>query len=542
MSDQEALVSSRKRIPAIWIVPIVAVLLGLWMVYYTLSSEGPSITIRFNTADGIEAGKTKVKSRNVELGVVESVTLTEDLENVIVIARIEREAEALLRSDSQFWVVRARIGVGGVSGLSTLLSGGYIELNPGTADDPARKFIGLEQPPITRPGTAGVHFTLISARAGSVNTGDPVLHRGFSVGQIESAEFDFITDRMRYSVFVSAPYDGLVRTDSRFWNASGLSISATSQGISVRTGSLRTILEGGVEFASHETFEESAAIENDAVFTLFPSQAEAQDDPFEQSLEYVLEFDQSVRGLAPGANVELRGIPIGRVVRIMLHELALQRQDDPKIPVLIRLEPGRLRLNDDEAGLLRLKDGVERAVEDHLFATLQTSNLITGQLVVTFDFFPEEPVGEFGEFNGIPTLPTKSTGLAQIEQKVTGVLDQIQAMPLEDIGKSTDAALIKFTATMTSVQGALERIEVLLASEDTQAIPGNVNDALYELSNTLNSFSDESPMYERLNRTLVELNQMLMSIDELARTVEDQPSSLIFSVPRKPDPEPKGDR
>lgn len=541
MSDSEALVSTRKRIPAIWIVPIVAVVLGLWMVYYTISTEGPSITIRFNTADGIEAGKTKVKSRNVELGVVESVTLTEDLENVIVTAKIEREAEDLLRSDSQFWVVRARIGVGGISGLGTLLSGGYIELDPGTADDEERDFIGLEEPPVTKSGTAGIKFTLLSARAGSVDTGDPVLHRGFTVGRIESTEFDLATERMRYEVFVYAPYDELVRTDSRFWNASGLSISVTAEGISVGTGSLETLLTGGVEFASHESFEQSLPIETGAVFTLFPDQRTALEEPFEQSVQYVVAFDQSVKGLAPGASVELRGIPIGRVLRIMLHERALQPQRDQSIPVLIKLEPGRMRLNDDESGVARLRDGVKQAVDEHLFATLQTSNLLTGRLVVAFDFYPEEPAGELGEFNGIPTLPTKSTGLAQIEQKIASILDQIQAMPLTNIGNSADNALVEFSATMKSTRSALERIEALLAKEDTQEIPGSVNDALAELQRTLNSFSDGSPMYERINRTLVELNQTLKSVDELARTLEDQPSSLIFSIPREPDPEPRGD-
>lgn len=540
MSEATAVVTERRRIPAIWLLPVVAVLLGAYMVYYQLSSEGPRVSIRFETAEGITAGKTEIKSRNVQLGIVEEVTLDPGRESVTVTALLSPGAETLLHEDTRFWVVRARIALGSVSGLSTLLSGGYIELDPGEGALGERDFVGLEEPPVTDPSTPGMHLTLVSERAGSVSPGDPVLHRGYQVGRIESAAFDAEAGRMRYDFFVEAPYDRLVGSNTRFWNASGLDVSADATGLNIRTASLEALLGGGVEFETPGDNGIGVAAEPGREFVLYPHYEAALENAFEAYLEYVVIADQSVKGLLPGAPVEFRGTPVGHVVRIMLDEYVLspESRGETGIPILVRLEPGRLRMSDDEAGKARLREAVGNAVDSGLHAVLQLGNLLTGQLVLSLDFFPTETPGSVGEYEGRPTLPSLSNGIAQIQQQISDILGQVQRMDLARIGASTDTALQDFSATMVTLEATLARIEEVLERESVDRIPDEIAATLVDVRRALDTYSEGSPMYQRIDETLLEMTRTLESLERLARSVEDQPNSLLFRIQRQPDPVP----
>ncbi len=540
MSEQEAVVTRRRRLPAVWFIPLVAVLLGLWLVYQEISSRGPVITLSFQTAEGIEAGKTVVKSRSVAFGVVESVVLNPELEGVTVTVQLDPGAERFLHEDTQFWVVRARVAMGGISGLGTLLSGGYIELAPGVGQLGRRDFVGLEDPPVTAAGAPGVHFTLTSERAGSVNPGDPVLHRGFTVGRVERAVFDVERERMVYDAFVRAPFDSLVRTDTRFWNASGIEFTADASGLRVRTGTAESLLGGGVEFAARDDHADSASIRDGAEFELYASYEAAQEDPFSAFTEYVVLVEHSVRGLNAGAAVEFRGTPVGRVVRVMLENLLLSgtgRTGAP-MPVLIRLEPGRLRMLDSSAGVDRLRESVEAAVEHGLYAHLETGNLLTGQLIVGLDFYPDETPGALGEYQGFTTLPTLGTGLEQIQQKLVTILDEIGAMPLAEIGTAAQQTLNQSTATLATLEATLAQVDSVLAQDAVGTLPGELSATLSELQRALDSYSEGSPLYERIDRTLLEVNRTLRRMEGLARSIEEEPRSLIFPTRREPDPEP----
>ncbi len=420
MSETRATVKRRRRIAPIWLVPIVAVLLGLWMVVHSYRSQGPEIAIIFATAEGIEAGKTKIKARSVEVGLVESVELGEDLESVVVKAKLERFATPLLRADTQFWVVRPRIGAAGISGLGTIMSGGYIELAPGTGPEGRRRFNGLEEVPVTPAGTPGLKLELVSERAGSVGAGDPILYRGFEVGRVESAEFDVETQRVRYAAFIEAPYKSLVTTTTRFWNDSGIAFSATADGIEMSTGSLQSLLLGGVSFGVPEGVKPGDPVEGGVAFKLFPDYRSINERPYHHSIEYVVEFARSVRGLRPGAPVEYRGLPAGHVDRLLLEELVAEggRGEGAPIPVLIRLEPGRLEMGDSQRGAERLSRGIETGVRNGLRATLSTGNLLTGSLYVSLDMYPDEAPAELGSFAGHPTIPTISSGLEGIQQQI----------------------------------------------------------------------------------------------------------------------------
>lgn len=514
--SEAAVVTRRARLSRIWLVPIVAALLGVWMVVYTWRNQGTEITIVLSTAEGIESGTTKITSRNVDVGLVQSVVLGEDLESVVVTAQMERSATPLLREDTQFWVVRARIGTGGISGLGTIVSGGYIELAPGTGKAGRRRFVGLDNPPITPTGTPGLNLMLMSERAGSVDTGNPILYRGFRVGRIESADFDVDSQEMRYRAFIEAPYDDLVSGTTRFWNMSGLSFSATVDGIELTTGSLESLLLGGVAFGLPEGVDPGERVEDGAVFDLYPNQESIDERPYRHGVEYVVEFARSVRGLKPGAPVEYRGLPSGQVERILLEELTSEggEGEGSPIPVLIRLEPGRLEMGDSEAGMATLTRTVAAGVRNGLRATLSTGSLLTGSLYVALDMYPDEAPARLGSFADRPTIPTISSGLEGIEMKVTALLDKLNALPLDAVARSADDTLRSAEATLGELERTIADLRVLIASPGMQTLP------------------------QSLDESLAELDRTLQSVRELAATLEDQPNALIFPRSHEADPEP----
>ena len=529
MSEAEAKISTRRKIPAIWILPTVAFVLGIWMVIYTAINEGPEIVITFSTAEGIEAGKTKLKSRSVAIGLVASVTLNEDLESVSVLAKLDRSAASLLHDDSRFWVVRPRIGAGGISGLGTLMSGAYIELEPGSGEpSDQREFKGLEQIPVTAVGTPGLRITLVADRAGWVGAGDPVLYLGFQVGQIEETVFDAATRQIRHRVFIDAPYDQLVNTATRFWNSSGISLSASADGVKLEVGSLQSLLAGGVAFGLPSDLHPQVPVKQGAEFKLYDSYESTLEEEFRISADYVVSFAQSIRGLTPGAPVEYRGVPIGEVREIMLAELARigTRGSGAPIPVRIRIEPGRMKLGDNEAGLDGLRQVIDVGVGRGLRASLQTGNLLTGALFISLDFYRDEGAAQIGTFAGYPTIPTLEGGLVRIERQVSSLLKKLNAMPLE--------------ATVAELNATLAVVRSLVATESMQELPQSLDASLRELRQVLGSLNPDSPLYDRLDRTLTELNRTLQSVGATSRSVGDQPSSILFPTSIQPDPEPRG--
>jgi len=525
MTEAHATVDRKRSLNPIWFVPILAVAIGAWMVIYTIQSEGPEITIVLSTAEGIEEGKTKIKLRDVEIGMVDSVELGRDRKSVIVIASLDKSAEDLLREDTQFWVVRARIGKGGVSGLGTLLSGGYIQLAPGEGTRGRRDFVGLEVPPVTAAGTPGIKITLTAEKAGSVSAGDPVLFKGYRVGRVETEVFDTDSKLMTYGVFIEAPYDELLTTTHRFWDVSGISVSAGAEGIKADSVSLETLLIGGVEVGRPTGIEMGAPAEPGEVYRLYDNFASVNQRPYRYSIEYVVRFPQSVRGLLPGAPVEYRGLPLGQVERVMMNEMARGMGGNGQpIPILIRLEPGRLKLPDGPAGVEKMKDTIDGAVKNGLRASLSTGNLLTGGLYVSMDYFRDAEPAEQGIYAGRTTIPTISSGLEGIAQKLTMFLDKLNKLPLED--------------TVGEANNMLASIDRLVASEGVQSLPASLDETLIELQATLASMSADSELQARLLPTITELERTLGSLRKVLDTLDEQPNSLIFNRKYGDDPRP----
>jgi paraquat-inducible protein B len=526
--SESVVVESRKRkISGIWVVPLVAVVLGLWLAVDAYLEQGPTVTLYFSDAEGLQADKTLVKVRSVAVGTVTSVRLAEDLERVVVTAELTPQARELLREDSQFWVVRAEVRGASVSGIGTLLSGAYIEISPGEgALTSERVFDGLDRRPVSPVGTPGKRLRLVSESSGSVSVGSPILYRGYRVGTVESIELQVESKHVVYSIFVDAPYDVLVSSNTRFWNASGVSAELSTEGVKVSIGSLQSALVGvGREVAA------------DTTFRLYSDESSIHQDPFSNWKEYVVSFKQSLRGLNPGAPVNYRGIRIGSVVRVMLADLSANPTADHgesgrAIPVLIRLEPGRLAVEDSPDGVGIMAESVAISVQNGLRATLESGNILTGARLIELDVYETETVEELGEFLGYPTIPTISGGLAHIQVQISQLLDKINGLPLEGVLERADSAL-------SELEGTLKAVRRFAESEGLQTLPATVQATLDELNDVLESFDSHSEFQQELIRTIEELKSALQNVDEFAEQLSDKPNSLVFPQKQTPDPEPR---
>lgn len=536
--SEPVLVESQRRISGIWIVPLVAVLLGLWLAVDAYRKQGPTITLYFSHADGLQADKTLVKVRSVTVGTVTGVRLADDLERVVVTAELSPQARQLLKEDSQFWVVRAEVRGASVSGIGTLLSGAYIEISPGKGELTAqREFEGLDRPPVSPVGTPGKRFKLVSASSGSVSVGSPILYRGYKVGTVESIELQVESKQVLYSIFVDAPYDALVSSNSRFWNASGISAELSTEGIKVSIGSLQSALMGGVAFDLPRNTEAGRAVESDTTFRLYPDEASIHQNPYSNAKEYVVSFKQSLRGLNPGAPVNYRGIRIGSVVRIMLADLTRNPQADTgesgqAIPVLIRLEPGRLAIEDSSQGVSIMAESVAISVQNGLRATLESGNILTGAQLIELDVYETESVEEVGEFLGYPTIPAISGGLARIQEQIGQLLNKLNELPIEGV-------LVRAEGAMGELEGTLKAVRRFAESEGLQKLPETVQATLDDLNEVLESFDSHSEFQQELIRTIEELKSALQNVDAFTQQLSDKPNSLVFPQKQLPDPEPR---
>ncbi len=540
-----ALRESARRISPIWFVPLVAAAIGLWMGWHSYTTRGTLITIRMDTAEGIEAGKTLIKARNVAVGKVENVRLSEAFDHIVITARMNPDSQRLLREDTQFWVVKPRVGREGISGLGTVLSGVFIRLQPGKADASRDSFVALEQPPTTPRGAKGLRVQLTSTKADAASAGDPVSFQGYNVGRVENAEFDIQTRQLRYRLFIRPPFDTLVTSNTRFWTRSGVKMTLNSEGVSIDMSSLEGLLGGGIAFGVPEGLSRGEPVTADASFTLYPDAEAARQGSFDRHLAYILMMDDTVRGLSKGAPVEFRGVRIGTVVEVP-YELTTDGIDPllrETIPVLIHIEPQRLvsfgAAADDAGWRVRFAD----LIQDGLRASLKSGNLLTGALFVDLDFHPDLPPPEPGQrINDIEELPTAPSGFAQLEHKLSRLLDKLNQMPVEAVLSNLDANLRDSRQLLVQLQGVSAHLDQLLQSRETTALPGALLGGLQELRQTLNGFSSDAPAYRDLSTALQRLDALMRDLQPVLRTLDERPNALIFNRPRQKDPEPRASR
>lgn len=525
-------IKQRASMSIVWLVPLVAVIIGGWLAYKSITEKGPLITVNFQNADGLEAGKTKVKFKNVEVGVVEMIDIAPGLDHVSLKIRMAKRSTPYLTENTSFWVVRARITASEVSGLGTLLGGAYIGIEPSQEGAPAESFIGLEKAPIITSEMRGKTLSLTAPRLGSLNPGSPIYFRQVKVGQVVDFGLDKDGKDININIFIDTPYDQFVRENTRFWIASGLDLQLTANGLRVDTESLVSLMIGGIAFNSF-TDAPSPVAEAQTNFKLYETRNEAEKDRSESLNDYYIEFSDSVRGLSLGAPVEFRGFQVGSVTNIEL----ISDFENMKFSTLVRISIIQHRL------AVPLEPTVEERL-DHLVrngmrAQLKTGNLLTGQLFISLEYFEDVPTTEFKKHNGLNVLPSLPASSQTLMNDLGKFMKKLSDLPLDDISvelKKTMVGIDKLVSNpeLPKAIEALNRIikdlDTTIEMINTGTIP-QVNTTLTEVETLVKDMDDwvsaDSVLYDDLRNSLKALSEAARSITDLTDMLSRHPEALI---------------
>ena len=539
----------RARFSPIWIVPILAIVVAIGIAWDRLASEGPTITIIFKSADGIEAGKTFVKYKEVNIGQVTAVRLTDDTQNVEVTARIAKSASPLMVEDAHFWVVRPRISLSGISGLSTLISGNYIGFEAGTSTKKGRQYIGLEVPPIVTGNTPGRQFVLQSKDLGSLGIGSPLYYRRLPVGQVVAYDLAPDGSSVQIRVFVSAPYDKYVVRDTRFYNASGVDVSLTANGLDVRTQSLVALLEGGIAFETPPGYASSSQASSETVFPLFHDRVTAMKIDESIATRYVLYFQESVRGLSTGAPVNFYGVAVGEVTEVGLFFDPKTLNVKPRVEVVLYPERVVAQLPTVQGVRLQAmveqqvtrRDFMQKLVEQRgLRAQLATGSLPTGQRFVSLAYFPKASKARLDWTQAPAELPTTISTLPEIEEKLGRIIDKLEKVPLDGIADDMRKALASLDETLREARSTIQRFDTDVTPSLKSALDearGALGAAEKVLTSTeTNLVGPGAPAQADLRNAMQELGRAARSLRVLADYLERHPEAIIRGKTAEPMP------
>ena len=537
-SSKLAKIIKIRAISAIWIIPIVTAIVGLWIIYSHFADRGTSFTLLAKDASGIVAGKTVIKNRSVDIGIVDEVTLSKDFEKVVIKGRIYNDMEPLLKNDSIFWVVKPEIGRDGVTGLGTILSGVYIELASGndTHSFKNNPFILSDNPPLSDPSIKGIRVNLESDQNGVIPRGASVMFHGYRVGNVETSEFDIDSRKMKYQIFITKPYDALVTQNVRFWKEGGIDLALSSSGASLNVPSLDVLMSGGISFDLPDGSKLGAPAEQHAVYKLYEDKKSIQDSQYTEYKEFLIMLSESISGLVEGAPVEYHGIRLGTVSKVPFYTAEMLNKTfilNQKVPVLIRIEPDRLsELVDEKIDIATL---IMDEQKNGLRASLKTSNMFTGALFIDLDFYPElknKYNAKSSILYGYNTIETTSTGIAQIQAKVMQLLDNFNNLPLNN-------TMTEFNKSLASTQRLMNSLNQIMASNEMQNMPGDLQETLRTLNETMKGIQPGSELNKQMNESLQKVQQMMDELTPLLNTLNDKSNALIFSAPNKKDQEPK---
>ncbi len=508
----------------VWLIPIVAAVVGLSLLINTLASRGPEITVTFRTAEGLTPGKTPVRYKDVDIGLVKTARLAADRSHVIATIALTKDAETFAVADTRFWVVRPRFAMSGVSGLETLLSGAYIGVDAGKSGETTRSFTGLEVPPTVTADASGRQFVLRAQDLGSLDIGSPVYYRRVQVGHVVAYQLEPNGHDITLRVFVNKPYDKLVSADTRFWHASGVDLKLDANGLKLSTQSLVTVMLGGLAFQAPEHSTAHATAAENTEFLLAADQSEAMKEPEELAPALaVLNFDQSVRGLSPGAPVDFRGVTVGQV-----RSIGIEYQRDKKafrMPVVVELYPSRMGLREkDVADDTRKLAIVHSLVQRGMRAQLRTGNLLTGLLYVALDFFPKAPLPADLDLNAsLPEFPTTPGTFDELQAKLGDIVTKIGKVPFDQIGQDARTAMVSMNKMLVNADKLVAQVngdvapEVLAALKDLRRTLATANGAL----------APDASLQQDTRRMMQELTQTAVSLRTLTDYLERHPEALL---------------
>jgi len=537
----------------IWLIPIVALVVGILFVYHDYQSKGPLISIVFESAEGIQPGQTWLKYRDVSVGQVKTVEFTQDLSRVSVKVQLTKNIASQVTKNTRFWVVRPRIALTGTSGISTLFSGVYLTMDPGGEHELEDEFVGLEEPPLLFSHSVGTSYKLRTPQLGSLSISAPVYYRQIQVGEVLRYGLSDDQSFVEVDIFVEAPHDQLVRQNTRFWNVSGLGIELGGDGMKVDMASLASLVAGGVAFETSDSLVNNQLAFPGKSFTLYDDRKESIKRPISITVPYVLHFEDSVRGLSVGAAVEFRGIRIGTVADIsMQHDMV---NGQIHIPVLVQLEPERLLASTDQQQIvvgdykLHVQRLMDKLIANGMRGRLQTGNLLTGQLIVGFDMIPNTPAATIDYQGDYPALPTVPGALTSLTQSLTSIMEKLEDLPLAKMAHHLEQTLAGVDALVNSTElkqtigdlaATMHSTRQLMTSLDAKASPllsslkqlsEDTGKMVKQADKTLQGLegmvAEEGVIGTQLTRMLQEISTAARSIGSLTEYLERHPEALL---------------
>jgi paraquat-inducible protein B len=511
----------------VWLVPIGAVALVVWLAWRSLSDRGPAVTISFRNAEGLQAGQTKVQHRNVDLGTVESLELTSDMSRVIVHARMKRAATDHLTTNTRFAIIAPHVGVGGISGLSTIVSGSYIEMYPGKPGEPKRDFVGLGEPPVLQPDTRGRSFTLLANDLGSLTRGSPISYRGVTIGEVEDYSLRPGNQGVTVTAFIRSPHEDLVHPETRFWNAGGVDLTLGSQGLRIRANSWEQLLSGGIAFDTPDEALSKPASNPGSVFGLYDNRRAAERAPLGPTLIYVADFEGNQRNLDAGTAVELQGVEVGEVTQAHLtyddrHHTLVTRAtfyiDPQRVHIMNMPRPA----NSDPQEAVR--QWIGKLVGDGLRAQVSSASFLTGIKLVGLEMVPNAPRASLEREGDYVKMPSTSSG------DLTAVLQNLQNV-LKNIDRATSGPQLGHA--LQSLDDTLSRLDKVTRDiePDIKSLIKSLRDTADSAQNTLNTvqglMGNTAPTGTDLPRLMRELTEAARSVRGLADYLDRHPESLL---------------
>jgi paraquat-inducible protein B len=531
-----------RHISVIWIIPLVAVAIGAWLAWDTWSKQGPTIRISFDTGEGLQAGQSQLKFKDIVFGTVKSLELAPDHTHVIVTVATTHDAKPLLTEKTIFWVVKPRLFAGNVSGLETLLSGSFIGMVPGAAGGkPQHKFVGQEDPPILLANEPGHTFILKAKKLGSISLGSPVFYRDLAVGEVLGWDIADMAEYVTIRAFVRVPYDSYVHDETRFWNASGVSVKLAGAGVEVQMESLKALILGGIAFETPNKEIHTAQTSENHIFPLFADREAANNASYTRKIPMISYFPGSVSGLAPGSDVTMHGLKVGQVTEV---RLSYDRATDTVLaPVRYELETERVvgvgvRVYQTDA------ESIGAGLKAGLRASLQSASLITGQQMVALDFVqdaPEVPLTKEGEDFVLPT--TEGGGFAGLASSANALLDKVNGIPFDQIGKSLNGilksvndatqgpqlkkALTDLSGMIASAQGMIQRLDTKQLPQIAAGLDKTLTSANKLVMSLDTGYGDNTKFNRDLDRLMAQTTDAVRSVRALTDLLSRHPEALI---------------
>lgn len=529
----------------VWLVPIFALLLFGSIAWKNAQNQGPLVEIHFDSASGIKAEKTVIKHKSVDIGLVERIEFDDDMDSIIVHARLNKEFKPYLGDTTRFWIVSARIDGLSISGLDTLLSGSYIEMDwASKPEKSSREFKGEDSIPITEPGTPGRRVKLIMTEGGSIDVGSTVFYKKIKVGQVEQRYFSDNYDHVELEAFIHAPFDELITSSTKFWNAAGISVNLGDSGLEVQVESMQALMSGGVSFEPMS--RGGSRIEEDGRrYKVYRSKSHAEESIFDaedsQIFYFTADFDKGAKGLKPGAPVEIYGIQIGEVEDVIFD---LGEPGDPSTNRIF----ATLKIQPDRIGAPNLTEDEYHKVWDQLVdlgfrVQLGTSNLLTGTKYIKI-VETSKPDGSKIDYSvkPYPRLPGAATNTEVITNNIESFAERLSRTPIDELVKTATRLLEDMDKLVTSASTQQIPDEVLTSLRSLQNAAGGIETATSDIPDlvaslrllldnadgVLDGLSPESELYHDLEDAIKELKFAMRSIDELATTLEDKPNSIIM--------------